>query len=206
VTTSERALHVLIHDIRTPVGVAQGYLRLLREDRLPPGDQRERALAQAQLALDKVSGLCTDAAALVGDEAPAPRVVVSAERLVGRVIEHLERQPVAVRVEEQARGLISVAGDADRLADAVTRVLLARPVDRAGHPGQVSIGVTDSELWFTSGIKGDSLSGQALDPWKGGGFSLPLACQTIANAGGRVWAAGANGPGTGVALPIEVTP
>jgi hypothetical protein len=33
-TETERVLQVLIHDVRTPIGVAQGYVRLLREQRL----------------------------------------------------------------------------------------------------------------------------------------------------------------------------
>jgi len=64
VTTIERALHVLIHDVRTPLGVAQGYLRMLREDRLGSPEERLRAITQAQQALDHVARLCPEAATL----------------------------------------------------------------------------------------------------------------------------------------------
>jgi hypothetical protein len=203
VTTNDRALHVLIHDIRTPVGVAQGYLRLLKEQRLVTPEDRDRALAKAQEALDRVAQLCADAAALVGDTPLSAPVVVSSERLVGQIVDRLGREPVEVVRRDGAAGTIAAPVDAERLADAVTKVLLA-----AGGGGQtrsVAIGTSGNELWFTSGAGHDGLAGDALDPWKGPGFTLPLACQAIATAGGRVWAAPGGGRGTGVALPLEVT-
>jgi light-regulated signal transduction histidine kinase (bacteriophytochrome) len=205
VTTNERALHVLIHDIRTPVGVAQGYLRLLKEHRLSSPEEQDRALAQAQQALDRLARLCADAAALV-DHTPlgAPLAVPSA-RLVGQVVDRLGREPVDVVTDAgAAQGVITAPVDADRLADAVANVLLAAPADR-GRPRPVAIGTTGGELWFTCGTGVDGLKGDALDPWKGAGFALPLACQAIATAGGRVWAAAGGGRGTGVALPLEVS-
>jgi signal transduction histidine kinase len=208
VTTVERALHVLIHDVRTPVGVAQGYLRMLLEDRLPTPEARVRAIAQAQQALDDVSRLCHDAAALADGESAetSRRVLVPCARFVGRVRERLEREPVVVSSADggpHEAMAVAVPGDAEGLADAVTRVLLAS----AGRPGQaraVAIGVTAEELWFTSGRDQQTLSGAALDCWRGRGFSLPLACRMIAGAGGRVWAAGPDHTGTGVAFPLEV--
>jgi signal transduction histidine kinase len=205
VSTVERTLQVLIHDIRTPVGVAQGYLRLLREDRLPTPDDRARALAQAQEALDRVSQLCSDAASLATGTTPPATVSVPCERFVGRVRQRLEREPVALAAATLAADArLAVPADSDALAEAVTRVLLTSPGRRTAAPRAVAIGATDTELWFTSGDEPLPLSGDTLDPWTEPGFALPLACRAIANAGGRVWA-GRDQAGTGVALPLEVT-
>jgi hypothetical protein len=207
VTTVERALHVLIHDIRTPLGVAQGYLRLIREGRLPNAEDREKAFNQTQQALDLVSRLCLDAAALVDQPAPAvTSVAVPASRFAGRVRARLEHEPVDVAAADAAdRGSVAVPGDADRLADAVVRVLLSTERDRSGRHPAVAMGASDTELWFTSGPDGRALSGDVLDPWRGPGLTLPLACRTITDAGGRVWSTGPGRAGAGVAFPLEVS-
>jgi signal transduction histidine kinase len=203
VSPIERTLQVLIHDIRTPVGVAQGYLRLLREDRLPAADDRQRAITQAQQALDRVSQLCSDAAALADDTTASPTVTVPCEGFVGRVRQRLEREPVEVAPATiAASAMLSVPANSDALADAVTRVLLTSP--RQADRRAVAIGATATELWFTSGAGPLPLSGEPLDPWTQPGFALPLACRAIADAGGRVWS-GREPAGVGVALPLEVT-
>ena len=161
-TTIERALHVLIHDVRTPLGVAQGYLRMLREDRLGSPEERLRAIAQAQQALDHVARLCTDAATLADGEsaAAARRVLMPCNRFVERVRERLEREPVTLgSAELPSAGAVAVPGDADRLADAVTRVLLASPPDKVGRARSVAVGASASELWFVSGRDPAALSG-----------------------------------------------
>ena len=206
-TTIERALHVLIHDVRTPLGVAQGYLRLLREDRLQTPAEKLRAIAQAQEALDHVARLCNDAAALADREpmAATRRVLVPCDRFIGRVRERLEREPVTVDpADAPPVGAVAVPGDADHLADAVTRVLLASPLGKAVRTHSVAFGASADELWFVSGRHHATLSGGELDCWRGPGFTLPLACLAIASAGGRVWAAGPDHAGTGVAFPLEV--
>jgi hypothetical protein len=169
------------------VGVAQGYLRLLREDRLANPDDRVRAIAQAQEALDRVAQLCSDAASLANGNAPPATVSVPCERFVGRVRLRLEREPVELAATTLAAdATLAVPADSDALADAVTRVLMTPSGRRAASPRAVAIGATATELW--------------IEP----GFALPLACRAIADAGGRVWS-GRDQTGTGVALPLEVT-
>jgi signal transduction histidine kinase len=203
VSPIERTLQVLIHDIRTPVGVAQGYLRLLHEDRLPTPDDRQRAISQAQQALDRVSQLCSDAAVLADDSTAAATVTVPCEGFVGRVRQRLEREPVDLTPAAIAAGaMLSVPANSDALADAVTRVLLTAP--RQADRRAVAFGATATELWFTSGAAALPLTGDTLDPWTQPGFALPLACRAIADAGGRVWS-GREPAGVGVALPLEVT-
>ncbi|MGE0363966.1 MAG: histidine kinase dimerization/phospho-acceptor domain-containing protein [Vicinamibacterales bacterium] len=202
-TTIERALHVLIHDVRTPLGVAQGYLRLLHEGRLTSPDATARAITQAQQALDRISRLCDDAARLADRLGvhSTRRVEMPCGEFVERVLHQLTREAVIVEPVTVAGGrTLAVAADTDELVDAVARVLLAPTATGGSRP--VAIGASTAELWFTSGMDAPALSGGELDCWRGGGFALPLACQTITGAGGRVWTAGRTGNGAGVALPI----
>jgi signal transduction histidine kinase len=127
----ERALELLIHDVRTPVGVAQGYVRLLREHRLEADEDRERALDRTMEALGRIAQLCTDAGGFVDRAAAAGgSVVIAASALAASVDARARRLPMTigrVRIDPQAR--IRGAGDPERLAEAICVVLatLARP-------------------------------------------------------------------------------
>lgn len=60
----EKILSRLIHDLRSPLGVAVGYLRLIKADQLA-ADERERALTNTIEALGRMWRLCEDAEARV---------------------------------------------------------------------------------------------------------------------------------------------
>lgn len=61
-----RALEELLHDIRTPLGVAAGFVHLLREGRLDSAEARDRAWAGTSAALSRIIDLCNDATRHVG--------------------------------------------------------------------------------------------------------------------------------------------
>ena len=67
-----RAFNLFVHDLRGPLSVAHGYLRLLRDERLASPAERERALAQTVDALGRISRLCADASSLVHSYESAP--------------------------------------------------------------------------------------------------------------------------------------
>jgi signal transduction histidine kinase len=46
-TDAERVLQILLHDLRTPIGVAQGYLRMMQDGRLTEAADTERAVTKA---------------------------------------------------------------------------------------------------------------------------------------------------------------
>ena len=94
-TDAERVLAVLIHDVRTPLGVAHGYLRLVRTDKLPSPEDRDRALAGTQDALAKISRLCQDAGGFLEDPRPGA-VRAPARQLADRVAAVLAERGVAV--------------------------------------------------------------------------------------------------------------
>jgi hypothetical protein len=62
-----RQLHQLVHDVRGPLGIASGYLRLLQDGKIPDAADQRAAIAKALDALGRIDRLCevvveTDAA------------------------------------------------------------------------------------------------------------------------------------------------
>lgn len=55
-----QVLNTLAHEIRTPLAVSQGYLKLYVDGRLATPDDQRRALQQTREALDVIAVLCTD--------------------------------------------------------------------------------------------------------------------------------------------------
>src|SRR5262245_59098900 len=57
-------LHVLAHELRTPAGIAQGYLRMLMDDRLTDPADRRKAIEQAQKAVARISEITNEGSQL----------------------------------------------------------------------------------------------------------------------------------------------
>lgn len=55
-----QVLNTLAHEIRTPLAVSQGYLKLYVDGRLTTPDDQRRALMQTREALGVIAGLCAD--------------------------------------------------------------------------------------------------------------------------------------------------
>lgn len=211
----ERALDLLIHDLRAPLSVAHGYLRLIKEERLGSIEERDRALAKAMDALGRISGLCTDASAFL--RAPAKATAAAPLAPVGDTVDlvcrQLKARDIPVRVPEPldaARWRVSRSSD--DLADALVTVVAAAHQERGGRAddGALDIAVRENELrlCFGTATARDQL-GHAprspFDAWRGGhGLSLPLACRTIAEVGGQIWQLPGGRGAVGVAFPVEI--
>src|SRR4029077_2743153 len=98
-TTSDevvKALNLLLHDLRSPVSIAQGYLRLLLQERLNDSKDRERALTQSMDALGRIGDLCAGAGEFANEAVtPAQAHRYPAVELI-----------TALTAEAQAKGLI----------------------------------------------------------------------------------------------------
>ncbi len=214
-TDAERVLSLLIHDLRTPLGVAHGYLRLIRADRLPSAEDRDRALAGTQDALARMSRLCQDAGAFLDDASPAAGRAPAAQ-LTERVVAALAERGVAVA--ERGAGDGAPAGDGqqvavgtslDRAADAIATLLATR----AGRAAKAvaSVDVTSTALRFACGPAADGQSSpprfdgdeRPFDPWQSSqGLSVVLAHRLVTALGGRVWLAG-DGLALALSVPME---
>lgn len=205
----DRALRLLVHDLRAPLSVAQGYLRLLRDGRLADDTERMRALAQSLEALGRISHASDEALAYVAlaDAVESPAVAVPAADLVARIAAALPDN-LCLETTDLASATLHLA-DAARVVDAVTTVATA-VVTRCGRRSAVAMRpeIAGETLQFVIGPPGEwpRSAGEALadfDPWRGGhGLTLPLACRLIRLASGRVLGV----PGshvTVISLPVE---
>jgi hypothetical protein len=205
---AERVLSLLIHDLRTPLGVAHGYLRLIRADKLPSAADRDRALAGTQEALGRISRLCADAGAFLDDEAPASGVATALE-LVDRVAAALDERGIPLDETAGAEGSVTVGTSLDRAAEAIVTLLASRAQKPLAASARVDAG--PAELRFTCGperngtvLDMDGADGERpFDPWHSAP-SLPvvLAHRLVTGLGGRIWTLD-GGRRIALALPLE---
>lgn len=183
-TDLDRVLESLLHDLRSPLGVAGGYLRLLREQRLATPDDTERAIVKTQEALRTMTTLCGEASDWLKLEPAATPSVVPVEALVAHIVGEAGRMSVAVEVAGAPVGTTALALESERVARAVASLLAvvvrdtkARCTVRLeGHRLMVAANGTQRRIPDAPG---------AFDPWAYPGLSAALACRTITQAGGR---------------------
>ena len=198
-TDAERVLNLLIHDVRTPLGVAHGYLRLIREQRLTTPDDRDRALASTQQALGRISRLCEEASGFLAEPTDAAPVRAGIALLLARVAAQLGEQGVTLAAPDvDGTKTMVVGAGVDRIADAVSTTLRAMA---RNAPGGIRADTTGAELRFVAATDGRS---GPFDPWRGHGLAVPLACRLIASVGGRVGTEADGAPA--IAFPVEKTP
>jgi signal transduction histidine kinase len=204
-TDAERVLSVLIHDLRTPLGVAHGYLRLIRGGKLTAADDCDKALASTQEALARISRLCQDASGFLEDTPGAAAGRASATELAGRVGSVLADRGIAVDGQSALDGMVGVGTSVDRAADAIATLLAIRAGTVAGAVAVVQ--ETPGELRFACGPAAANrtmLNGveRPFDPWRAApGLSVVLAHRLVTALGGRVWVAG-DGLALALSLPI----
>lgn len=203
-----KAFSVLLHDLRTPLGVAHGYARLLREDRLSSDADRARALQGISDALERLTRLSRDAAAFVhADDESRPLAQVAASEVADHLVRTVEAQLDGVtrqRVQSRSCALQSL--------DAVTEALLAlgASVGPGAAPPDLHVGDDRAELLVLMGSAADRprlLEGARapFDPWRPGqALSLARASHQLARNGCTVWALDSH-RALAVAIPLEVS-
>ena len=207
-TDVERVLAMLIHDVRTPLGVAHGYLRLVRGDKLPAAADRDRALASTQDALARVSRLCQDAGTFLEDPPGPESGRVAAAQLVDRVAGLLAERGLDATEPPSTAGTVAAGTSVDRTAEAIATLLAARAgktpgafVTMESQPGTLRFAC------WTGGNSGEDATigdpGEPFDPWKTShGLTVIAAHRTVIALGGRVWS-GDNGLALALAMPME---
>ena len=205
---AERVLSLLIHDLRTPLGVAHGYLRLIRADKLPTPADRDRALAGTQEALGRISRLCADAGAFLDEAAPATGRAPALE-LVDRVAAGLDERGIPLDEMASAEGAVPVGISLDRAADAIVTLLASRAQKPLGASARLD--VLSNELRFACGppadgtrLDMDGADGERpFDPWHSApSIPVVLAHRLVTGLGGRIWTQD-GGRRIALALPLE---
>lgn len=206
-----RLLGLAVHEIRTPVTVVSGYIRMLLTSRAGElSEPQRRMLEEAEKSCGKLSGLLgqmSDLASLESGEARFNRGTLDVGALLEDAIASLpplnDGREIAVRLFNEAPGATTI-GDATRLKGAFASVLFALRRElitstellvrlrRATMDGQqvVSIAIADGEnLDAVSAAAPATLS--IFDEWRGGsGLRLAIARRVLNAHEGRIWAPG----------------
>ena len=210
---TRKALDKLVHDLRTPLGAALGYVRLLRDRRLVEEQDQQRALSQTIEALGAMSQLCRDAASFAAsaDAGEDNFVIIPAADLTAEVGGHLAPPLAFTDLDQNLSGQVRVRQGATAKAVAV---LLSRVGLSGGATPSTDIivRVTDEHLSFETGTPAQREAlrlgeRRVFDPWRAGpGLAVPLACLEVARASGRVWTEAATSAAIAVMLPLETSP
>jgi signal transduction histidine kinase len=211
-------LHVLAHEFRTPSGIAQGYLRMLLDDRLTTAADQRRALEQALQALGRISELTRESSRLAEwceNNQERASNDVDARVFVDQVVADAAVEPaplVAVNVAAGAASLSCLDGSAligavVSLLRATARELLKEPCAfRATLDAQsgldLLIGRADQLSVLTAGPHTPDAGPLALE--RGGlGLSLVIATAVLDAHGALVWTVNGSRSSVGIRLPVK---
>lgn len=172
-------LHVLAHELRTPVGIAHGYVRLLLEERLTQESDRRRALEQMQKALGRLSDLSHESTALAAwyeqdHSTPQP---VEARKVMDFVADADYEFPVTVEAGDIPAGAYLTTTDEASLCRALTGVVRATARELRGTTCDVVARVVDGRFEMLAGP-------EELLPALGAGPTAPEAGPVALERGG----------------------
>jgi signal transduction histidine kinase len=158
-----QVLNTVAHEIRTPLAVSQGYLKLYLDGRLTNADDQRRAFQQTREALGTLATLCNDmskVSALAETASPALTARVSAREFVAHV---QKAQEVEGTEWSGDGGAASIATQsATDLAHAVAIVAKAAFDEAREAPHAVQV-VTGPELVMLAGTR-DAIPALAAGP------------------------------------------
>jgi signal transduction histidine kinase len=209
-TVLPRAMSLAVHELRTPVTVVAGYLRmLLREQAGPLTEKQKKMLEEADRSCGRLGALVAEMSEfgkLEGGDVAFARQEFDLAGLVVELASGLhDGDDRGVHLEARASTPVMVTGDRVRIAAAV-KALMQSAVRERVEPGIVvarcSSGTVNRE-WGVLAIgdetaldeleRGAVASPSEFDEWRGGlGLALPVARRVIEAHGGAVWSG--NGP------------
>jgi signal transduction histidine kinase len=219
-----RAFSLAVHELRTPVTVTAGYLRmLLREQGGPITDRQRKMLEEAErscLRLSAVIGEMSELGKLEAGELTLPAVTFDLSALVTEVASGMhEGTDRGIQLDVRATQRASVAGDRTRLGAALRALLHAALRERA-EPGVIVVQcstIADGVGPWAVVTIGDETVTPALtdaarapvpppfDEWRGGlGLALPVGRRVIEAHGGAVWSPLSPSPRAGSALRLPL--
>jgi signal transduction histidine kinase len=202
-----RALSLAVHELRTPVTVVAGYLRmLLREQGGPLTDKQKQMLEEADRSCGRLTAIVAEMSELgklEGREAALGRQEFDISALVAELASGMhEGQDRGVTLEVRSSSPIMVTGDRTRLTAAL-KALMHSALRERGEPGPIVVQcsvVEGGPAWAVVAIGDESTlapltraahgAPPAFDEWRGGlGMALPVARRVIEAHGGALWSA-----------------
>jgi signal transduction histidine kinase len=208
-------LHVLAHELRTPVGIAHGYVRLLLEERLHQETDRRRALEQMQKALGRLSDLSHESTALAAwyEQEHTEARPVPARALLDRVAEAEYDFPVTVDLSNLPEGCLVRSPDDASLSRALIGVVRATARELRGTTCDVTASVVDGSVEILTGPEellaalGAGPSAPAAGPValeRGGlGLALVHAAIVLDAHGAARWTMNGSRQTLGLRLPLD---
>ena len=217
-----RAMSLAVHELRTPVTVVAGYLRmLLREQAGPLTEKQKKMLEEADRSCGRLGSLVSEMSEfgkLEGREIALTRqdfdLAELTAQLAGGMHEGSDR---GVLLETRVPGPIVVTGDRTRISAAVNALMYAALRER-GEPGTVIVQCSTTAgtpPWAVVAIGDEAAvaaltaaapeTGSPFDEWRGGlGLALPVARRVIEAHGGTLWSADGHSRGaSALRLPLR---
>ena len=217
-------MSLAVHELRTPVTVICGYLRmLLKEHGGPLTDKQKKMLQEAERSCERVSALVAEMSALgklESQELAVARHEIDMAALVAELASAMhEGQDRGVQLDVRVPNRpVMVTGDRTRLSAAITTLLQAALRER-GEPGVIvaecSVIADTAQTWAVLAV-GDVTELPSLidagrgtppsfDEWRGGlGLALPVARRVVEMLGGALWSAPGDRPRAGSALRLPL--
>lgn len=216
-----RSLSLAVHELRTPVTVVAGYLRMLnREQGGPITDRQRKMLDEAERSCARVSALISELSELghlENDALPLRRVVFDLCPLLHELAGNMQAgDDGGVRVEARCpTDPVPIIGDRTRLGASI-RALLQASVREHTEPGIVYLecAVRRGADPLIVVVIGNDAALPALraaaasdtrhfDEWRGGmGLALPIARRIIERHGGAVWSVADTRGNAALQLPL----
>ena len=147
-----QVLNTIAHEIRTPLAVSQGYLKLYLDGRLTNADDQQRAFQQTREALGTLAVLATDMGKVSAlSEAPSPALMerVTTPQLVERLKSASEVEGVEVSGDVSAP--VSVASNNSTDLVRAVSIVAKAAFDEAREQGKVLRVKGGSELTLLAG-------------------------------------------------------
>jgi len=202
-----RFLEVFMHDLRSPLGVAQGYMNLLHGGQLAETD-RARAMQGIANALNRLTTLVDHAGELMSPDLQGDGGSrVAAEEVCHRVRLQATKRGVITDPDGVTAGAaVRVGESVDALADAIAVLLdLALAPGSATGPKHLRILIEGHMLRFAlmAPEAGAGTDLVAFDPWLYGKIDYLVAYRRLVSVGGGAWCQVGKSRASCVTLPVD---
>jgi hypothetical protein len=209
-------LHVLVHELRTPAGIAQGYLRMLADERLTDPADRRKAMEQTQKAVTRITEIANESSRLAGwfERAGAPKSErIDARALIDRVVnDGSVSAALSSRIDiPPSAGAVDTV-DADSLAGAIVAVTRATARELGRQPCVFAARLEENaiDMWIGAeqhfaalGAGPGSPDAGPLALERGGvGLSLVFAAAVLETHDAIAWTTNGSRSTVGIRLPI----
>ena len=200
-----QTMSLAVHELRTPVTVVAGYLRmLLKEQAGPLTDKQRKMLEEADRSCGRLGALVgemSEFGKLAGRQLALARQDFDIHALAAELASGMhEGSDRGVCLEVRGTGPVMVTGDRARIGAALTALMHSALRER-GDPGVIVADCSTADgAWAVVAVGDEAtialLSGGArgtpppFDEWRGGlGLALPVARRVIEAHGGTIWSA-----------------